>query len=195
MLAIVKNNHWYIGIGDPTLIGWLTVLAYFVTAFLCLLCARKINKSAKNPSKYLSHHWWWYFLAIMMLLLGINKQLDLQSWLTITGKEIAQVQGWYEQRRQVQALFIACIVSIFICSSVVISQIIEFPQPINWLSVLGFLFLGSFVVIRAVSFHGIDYFLGFSLVGLKMNWLLELTGIGAICLSAYFNLSSSRNQS
>lgn len=185
MLAIVKDNHWYAGIGDPTFLGWLTVFAYFVSAFLCLLCAKKIS----------SDKLWWYFLAIMMLLLGINKQLDLQSWLTITGKQIAQAQGWYEQRRQVQALFIACIVSIFICFSVVASQIIQFDKPNYWLSLLGFLFLGSFVVIRAVSFHGIDHFLGFSLVGLKMNWLLELTGIGAICLSAYFNLFSSRNQS
>ncbi|MDB5657901.1 MAG: isopropylmalate isomerase large subunit [Cypionkella sp.] len=37
-----------------------------------------------------------------MLILAVNKQLDLQSALAATGRCIAQFQGWYRARRDVQ---------------------------------------------------------------------------------------------
>ena len=45
LLPLVKNadGRWVPGIGDPSLMGWLTVVAYFVTAFLCYRASRKAN--------------------------------------------------------------------------------------------------------------------------------------------------------
>ena len=48
----------------------------------------------------------------------------------------------------------------------------------------GVLFLVTFLVIRAVSFHHFDSFLKVKLAGVKMNWALELGGIFLIGLAA-----------
>ena len=52
------------------------------------------------------------------------------------------------------------------------------------LALLGAAFLGCFIVIRAVSFHHVDQLLGLEYSGLRVNWILELGGIGCIALAA-----------
>ena len=52
----------------------------------------------------------WNALAVGLLLLGINKQLDLQTALTELGKILAARQGWYEHRQRVQIDFIIGVV-------------------------------------------------------------------------------------
>ena len=48
----------------------------------------------------------WFGLSILLLVLGINKQLDLQTLLTALGREIAQENGLYESRREIQLIFV-----------------------------------------------------------------------------------------
>ena len=48
----------------------------------------------------------------------------------------------------------------------------------------GLAFLLTFIVVRAVSFHHVDMFLGTRIAGLRMNWILELTGIGLVGAAA-----------
>jgi hypothetical protein len=49
----------------------------------------------------------WRSIALAFLVLGLNKQLDLQTALTEAGRVLANVQGWYDQRQIVQVAFIA----------------------------------------------------------------------------------------
>jgi hypothetical protein len=51
------------------------------------------------------------------------------------------------------------------------------------LAFIGIFFLLSFVFIRAASFHHFDAFRELSFLGIKMNWVLELTGIYLVCLA------------
>ena len=189
LIAVIKNNHWYPTIGDPTFMGWFTVFAYLFTAFLCLICAIQIQQSRAKKKSSGHHHFFWWFLAIILFFLGINKQLDLQSWFTIVGKQIAHAQGWYENRRSVQLFFIAGISAIFILFLTIVSTTIKLNKYNYWLAMIGLAFLSCFVVIRAASFHHIDRLIGFQLLGFRLNWLFELGGIGAICYSAYVNLA------
>jgi hypothetical protein len=48
----------------------------------------------------------------------------------------------------------------------------------------GLAFLLTFVVVRAISFHHVDQFLGWQLAGVTMNRLLELTGIALVLAAA-----------
>src|SRR5438105_1302226 len=89
LLAFTKGDQWRPGIGDPTFIGWLTVVAYAGAAVLCI---RDALREKEAPARRA----FWSILGVMMILLGINKQLDLQTWLTITGRRIALTEGWYE---------------------------------------------------------------------------------------------------
>ena len=94
-LAVVKDGHWRPGIGDPTLTGWLTTIAYFAAALLCLRSA--FTKPANTaPIDITKHRIFWVLLCGAMLLLGINKQMDFQMWFWLTGRNIIMDMGWSE---------------------------------------------------------------------------------------------------
>lgn len=194
MVAAINNNGWYPSIGDPTFMGWFTVFAYLLTAFLCLMCANPINKSKAKKKSSKQNNFFWWFLAIVLFCLGINKQLDLQSWFTMIGKQMAQAQGWYGNRRSVQLFFIACLSALVIPFLTIIGTTIKFNKSSNWLAMIGLTFLSCFVVIRAASFHHIDRLIKFQILGFRVNWLLELGGIGIIFYSAYLNLLNQQKK-
>lgn len=182
LFAVIINGHWQPGIGDPTFMGWFTVVVYFITALLCLICAlppRLVFLQRVNRNLLL-----WGFFALILVLLGINKQLDLQSWLTTVGKELALSQGWYQQRRLVQVQFIGGIVIAALILLSVIGRAVYAERRTYRLALLGLMFLSCFIVIRASSFHHIDRLLGWQLVGLRMNWILEVGGIACIAIAA-----------
>ncbi len=183
LFAVIINGHWQPGIGDPTFMGWFTVVAYFITALLCLISA--LPHRLVFPLQRVSQiRWLWGFFAILLLLLGINKQLDLQSLVTVVGKELALSQGWYQQRRMVQTQFIVAIVIAALLLVSVIGRAIYAERQTYRLALLGLMFLSCFIVIRASSFHHIDALIGWQVVGLRMNWILEIGGIACIAIAA-----------
>lgn len=173
--------NWTPSIGDPTLMDWFTVVFYFLTSILAFVTSYKC--------RYLEADFrFWIFLAIFLLLLGINKQLDIQSLFTEIGRFIAKKQGWYNDRRHFQAVFVI-IFFIFSLSSIIL---IWWMLRKEWRKFLfpltGLLILISFIVIRAASFHHVDRFLKSGPSGVRMNWILELSGIGWLMISAAYRL-------
>ncbi|MFP4101938.1 hypothetical protein [Coleofasciculus sp.] len=183
LFAVIINGHWQPGIGDPTFMGWFTVVAYFITALLCLISALP-HRLVLPLQRVNQIRWLWGFFAIFLLLLGINKQLDLQSLVTVLGKEIALSQGWYQQRRMVQTQFIVAIVIAALLLVSVIGRAIYAERQTYRLALLGLMFLSCFIVIRASSFHHIDTLIGWQVVGFRMNWILEIGGIACIAIAA-----------
>jgi len=123
-----------------------------------------------------------------MILLGVNKQLDLQSLFTEVGRQIAKAQGWMDHRRIVQFWFIVAFGSAAIAAFLLLVGIRpdlfkRFP-----IAFAGLFFLLCFIVIRAAGFHHFDEMLGFRLFGAKMNWLIELTGIYAIFVAGLLEM-------
>src|SRR6516225_2127989 len=92
---------WSPGIGDPTWIGWITTVAYFVGVAMCIQAFRRARVNRRSSATS------WLMLGIALVLLGFNKQLDLQILLMEIGRSVAQHYGWYEQRRTIQEVFIA----------------------------------------------------------------------------------------
>jgi hypothetical protein len=176
--------NWEPGIGDPTQIGWFTVFAYFVTAILCYRAAMTANaksidiRTAANLEQY-----FWFAAAVLLILFGINKQLDLQSLFTEVARAIARLQGWYGHQRIYQLFFIEGL-GIF-SFAVGVGMLWMLRRTDAWVKValLGFSFLGAFVVLRAASFHHVDQFLGEKILGWRWNWILELSGIGVIAIA------------
>ena len=101
-MARSVDDRWTPGIGDPSVVGWATVFAYFAAAILAYRAVR-IHKA--EPS-HTALRTFWLITALAMFFLGINKQLDLQSLFTQLGRDMAVNQGWYEQRRQFQTVMI-----------------------------------------------------------------------------------------
>jgi hypothetical protein len=178
-------GEWSPGIGDPSVIGWLTTFAYFATAFGCWLVVKLTIKRGITQRIELST---WRALAAIFCLLGINKQLDLQSAFTVVGRMLAKDEGWYEQRRIVQLVFI---VVIALLSGALVLGALYLARGASRharTALIGFGAVSCFVVIRAASFHHIDQFLSFNLWRIRANWILELGGISLSGFAAHSRL-------
>jgi hypothetical protein len=166
---------WQPTIGDPSFMGWFTVFAYFIT---CIISAKVYVagdytfRRKRQRQKQL-----WLVIAILMLLLCINKQLDLQSLFTQIAKAVFTDLGIYEDRRYYQALFILGILLTGI--SLIAWLIYAYYSVIknHLLALIGLGFLIIFVLIRATSFNQMDQLIGTNILGVKLNWVFELTGI------------------
>jgi hypothetical protein len=176
-------GHWSPGIGDPSLMGWLTVVLYAVGAWQCYrLGAGHANRLARREVML------WQLLALGLLALGINKQLDLQTAFTEIGRIVAVQEGWYERRHEVQINFIYGVVAFAGLIAVALAVLARKTHPATICALTGSVCLLAFIVVRAASFNHVDLFLGSELLGLRMNWVLEMGGIGIIISAARWRL-------
>lgn len=170
------DGAWHLGIGDPTPIGWLTVIAYFLAAWVCwtVFVAARSSQDTRSTARF------WLLLALALGALGTNKQLDLQSALTEIGRVLAHLGGWYEPRHEIQIFFI---VAVGVSGALALAVLSWLSWPLSAsqaLALSGLTFLLGFVLIRASSFHHVDVFLSQTALGLRWNWILELSGIGLV---------------
>lgn len=167
-------GSWQPTIGDPSAMGWFTVGSYYACSLVAFATA-VIHKSGEKKSFF-----FWCGVGFLMVLLGINKQYDIQSLFTEMGRQIARAQGWMDQRESVQFWFIMAFgisaLSAFLLFSMVMRRLVGRFR----LAVSALFLLLSFIVIRAVSIHSFDMIIQFKYLGVKMNWLFELTGIYVI---------------
>ena len=177
--------NWYSRMGDPTVAGWAITIAYFIVTLLCWQAGLKektINVNIQKPER----HVLWFGLSILLLVLGINKQLDLQTLLTALGREIAQEDGLYESRREIQLIFVILFALFCFSSFVALSWWLRDCWRRYWIALLGVALLVSFVVIRAASFHHVDYLI--RKWSFSMKYIVELGGILVVGFGAVQSL-------
>ncbi len=163
--------------------GWLTVAAYAAAAVMCFVAARRRLMPA-DSEKNRRRRRLWLGVAVFMLLLCINKQFDLQSLVTDVGRVLADRGGWYDSRRIVQRWFVLGVAAVGVMTFVILVwKIRSVLRESVWL-LLGLTSLITFIVIRAASFHHVDVLLRQEILGLRLNWILELGGIALISLGA-----------
>jgi len=113
-------------------------------------------------------------LFIGIALLGNIKQVKLQSALTEIGRIMANKQGWYADRQQIQTAFISGIATVGLkLFSTTLYMTWDAPPPSLW-ALLGGTGLVLFVIIQAASFHHVDPMLGYRFSGLRISSLLEM---------------------
>ena len=198
-------GNWSPGIGDPTIVGWVTVGAYFAAAFLCWRAFRRSSEPGPSAGKLMLAllaalagargrlatlsdrdrlRALWLGLTMVLVLLGINKQLDLQTAFTEGARLLARSEGWYNDRRPLQLAFILFVALLGIAALRAVFLLARGELRRLRAVLGGVLFVACFVVIRAASFHHIDRLLGTDVGGFKMNWVIELGGISFIALGA-----------
>ncbi|WP_312529578.1 hypothetical protein [Paracoccus sp. (in: a-proteobacteria)] len=163
-------------IGDPELTGWLTVLSYLVCFALSFTVTMRLRGQKGRGL--------WLMITVLMLLLAINKQLDLQTALTATGRCLSHVQGWYEDRQTVQKLFIGAM--IVIISTVIALMLASMRGKVreNALAFMGLFVLMTFVMVRAVGFHHMDSLISAEIASVSVNFIFENAGLLMIALNA-----------
>lgn len=178
LFEILRNVLWRPAIGDPSFAGWLTVFAYFLTAFLGLSYRQRLAAAGRPRREHLI----WLLVSVTLIFLGFNKQLDLQSLLTAVGREIAKTQGWYGGRRAVQLLFIGGLAAAGGLSLISLAWLWRKAIRQHAVIFAGLAALLLFVLMRAVSFHTIDGVIQERVLGVRLNTILEL---GSLLLIAW----------
>lgn len=183
-------GNWRPGLGDNTLSGWVITLSYFTAFALCLWTWKREDDRWLAGVRGLRPRFW-LAMAAGLLVLGVNKQLDLQTLVSVLGRRAAKSMGWYDQRRTVQAAFIVLVGLIAVSAVVGIAWWIRSAFRRYWLAAVGGAYLASFIVLRAASFHHVDEVL-YRIPGLgrNVNRVLELSGIVLIAFSAWRTLNA-----
>jgi len=181
-MVTAVDGRWHPGIGDPNTTGWITVVAYLLAFWLCARCARRSSNGGEQR--------FWTLTALVMLLLGVNKQLVVQSWLTYIERDVVLARGWYEHRRMFQALFIFWLGIGVLGVKVWLGARLVNLHHATRVAGMGLLLLGAFVVLRAASFHHVDAMLNLNFSQIRINALLELGAIAVIVYGAWSYLRS-----
>ena len=188
LLSTDADGLWHPGIGDPTPLGWLTVVAYVVAAIAAFRAAQRNHtppaglREDPHGAGRTAVLWFWVAVGISMVVLGINKQLDLQTFFTESLRSMAKQQGWYENRRVFQVGFI---VSLALGGAATLALVVYALRRVFRYIVggaVGLSLITSFVLVRAASFHHVDQLLGAGKI--RLNWVLELSGIAVVLLAA-----------
>jgi hypothetical protein len=169
-MAAGLDGRWELGIGDPTPVGWITVAAYAAAAVLAWRNVGAARRTAVPES-------FWIALTVLMVALGLNKQLDLQTWFSQAGRDLALDQGWYEQRRVVQAVFIVLLAAGALAAVVWARRQWHTLWHEYRAAFVGVCVLLAFIVIRAASFHHIDVVFRTDLGATSLHRALEILGV------------------
>jgi hypothetical protein len=155
--------HW----GDTDAGGLvLTALYLLATALAWLVVARQGMAPGRERV-------FWGLTAVTVSLLMLNKQLDLQVLITATGRCLARLQGWYEDRRAFQLALTEALIAAALLIGIALVIWMRAVLWRNLLSLAGLGLLALFVILRVVSFHHVDQLLGTEILSLRANRLIE----------------------
>ena len=187
LMAATEDGRWRPGIGDPTVLGWVTVAAYLAAAWACGVAARHEPMPDGTPTPRLP---------------AVSR-----FWIVLTG---ADARGCRDQqaarppepghadRPRPRPGLGAVLRAPRAASRLHHRGCPDLPGSPGRLPLGGAahaeaamagdrrhdLHPRRFVVIRALSFHHFDAFIGARLGGMKWNWILELGGISVVAAAA-----------
>ena len=178
-------------IGDPRAGAWLIFFSYFAVAVVCARAFQvswigsRLAADYPNPDRrttdrraaYRASCLFWGIVITLFVFLGINKNIDLQTFLTDVGRRVAMAQGWYEQRATVQTIFVLTIAVMGVVTLSLLLKLTRDLLPRHILAFVGLATLAVFLVVRAASFHDIEAAMRFEIVGMRLSWYLEMAGI------------------
>lgn len=139
--------------GDPTVAGWLITVGYAAVAILCARTAWAARARGLGATAHRTAVVFWLALGVAIIALAVNKQLDLQSDVTAFAKGVAQRQGWYEERRTVQVVFIAMMfLGIVVGGAAAVRFFRHVPRE-GGLALMGVACVAVFALLRAAQFN------------------------------------------
>ncbi len=201
VVGAFTENPWRPSIGDPTFAGWGIVTGYLLAACACgwAMCVARIGakmaaehaapeRRARDRTKaYKASRAFWRLLVVLFILLGFNKQLDFQIWLTEFGRHFAHEQGWSHHRRTLQAILVGAIAMGGLTTLALLLKATRELLPRHMLAFAGIVLLACFLLARTLSFHHLDAVLMRRMMGIEVVYMLELAGIGMVGLCAVMN--------
>ncbi len=180
-LGFIEAGQWHPGISDPTPMGVIIFVCYFIGAAVCGVRAWRCLYS---PALRQAHFRFWVFCGIALFLFGLNKQLDLHQLISQVGRDWARAEGWYENRGAFQSIFMKCLAGVGAATLLALFWAMRCMPFRFYVALLGLMALGFYVLVRTASFHQVDHFLGLGTEGFRLAWLVELGGIAITTIVA-----------
>jgi hypothetical protein len=162
---------WRFTLDNPNFLGWTVVAAYFAAAACCIRAGLKSRNNSQTPLLGL----WWLF-AVVLVMLGINKQLNLQTLMIVIGRIIFNAAGWYGARRQAQLVFTVAFSAFSFGALVLLWRYCGAFFRQNQLVLAGAIVLVLFVVMRAASINHAVALRLFNFNDDQWAWILEISG-------------------
>lgn len=133
--------------GDPTIAGWTATLLYFVAAWLSAKKWRSCDRKLKQERLA------WLILTLMMSLLGLNKQLDLQTTLIHLGRDLYHNLSLYEHKRSIELAAFAATALIMGGAILFCIFLVRRTRRDARLAMLGLCVIFVYVLLRAARFE------------------------------------------
>ena len=180
---LIGSSTVHLGVGDPDLQGWSIAFGYVSAAALCFMRSRYSGKSVRN-----GHAIFWMLLAIFLFLMGINKQLDLQTILIGMGKQLSIELGLYEQRRTIVIAFVSLLLAWGLASQAWLYSVLDRMDRFEKTALLGLGVLFAFIAVRAAFFQHIDLLANSWMLTRRIHALMEIAGMSLIGGAAFFQI-------
>ena len=187
-------NNWQSILISPTLFGHLTAPLYLTVAALCWRNGRAAAPAGPGPTAFFrarAQRRVWLALALMLLLLGISRQVDLETLITVFGRQTARRQGWYGARRGAQREGIALVLLGTTIAGAALAMLVRRAGAWAIFAVFDTAALCAFVAVRTASLHDIDAFLSHRWGSVTINRLVEISATAFDALAA---LAAGRRQ-
>lgn len=169
--------------GDPLLSGTIFIVSYGLTA---LLIFRAAQKSIGQERRY------WRLCGSLFFFQVLNTNLDLHAMIWTIGRCLSHAQGWYENRRVIQFLFLVGL--ILLVGTVLILVFIMFLKNIfrNIFLTLGVSIALGFTIVKGVSHHTLADFYGRIAGPFSVGDYIEYSGIVIALLATQNRLRQIR---
>jgi hypothetical protein len=169
---------------DASLLGWLTVALYFLSAVLSGVIVLRAKYIFDDP--YLcQHRLVWNIVTAAMGFLGLNKQLDLQTAFSHFIERLGGVEI-HGGEEPIRLLLVAGFGLLGVTASLGLLWFMRSVWQQYWLLGVAGLLLALFIVKRTSVFYGVDLPILFG--GLQFDWLLEILAAVVIAVAAATNL-------
>ena len=154
--------------------NWLLAGTYGVVAVLTLSLGRA--EAAIQGMDGTRHLWprFWVGSALLLLVMGLGRAIDTGHLLAEIGRRQARAEGWYEDRRSIQAPIVGLIAATWGVS--VLAAIWRVPERRRrYLPAALVMFsLACFAGIMLVSLHQVDAVLLRDVAGVHVGVFIEL---------------------
>ena len=176
-------DRWTSIWGDPVWSGGLIMALFGVASLLCGRTAGRTHGRARV---------FWIGASLCALVLVFNAHLDLHALPASLGRCAAKAQGWYDQRKSVQAIYLAVVAgsALLIISAAI--WIFRRQLMANLLVTAGLVVTIGALAGKGSGFHQIDWLYQFRVGPLKVTDLPEIVGACLVILGAVFALKRLR---
>jgi hypothetical protein len=174
-------NFVVLALADADFADWITVAAYLLAAIFCWLAGRRSAATGHRKERR-----FWIISALALIFFGVNELLDLQTLISTVGRDVAEAGGWYEDRRPIQYAFVAALGLAALVFGLGLLRWTRAMSKAVRTALLGFVFIGVFILFRAASFHHLDQLLGSGFQAFNMGSIQEMIGIFIVGGAALF---------